>query len=91
MAGPTPFDYVAYDDKAHAFQQEAKELFIQLHALLRKIGNKRVPYDVDVPSYQSVAAIKLEETYAFFGKQIRDDQIVRSGGKAPLQERRGKE
>lgn len=90
MANPTPYDYVAYDDKAAALQAEAKELMQKFDDLLIRIGGRRVPYAIDIGSAQALAQVKLQEAYMWIGKQIRDDQIVRNGGTAPLQEKRGK-
>lgn len=73
------FDYVKYDGLAQTNQEIAKNICIELETLIEKLGPGR---------YTSLALTKLEETYMYIGKQIRDNQIIRNGS-APLQESRG--
>lgn len=72
------FDYVKYDVAAVAIQNEAKEKAIALEIVINGLGNGRA---------KSLAITKLEEVYMWIGKQVRDDQILRSGS-ASLQEDR---
>lgn len=86
------FDYVAYDEKACAEQAEAKALMLQFEDFLIRLGQKRVIYAVDMGRPATAAAYEhLQIAYAFIGKQIRDNQIVRCDGKVTLKEKRGKE
>lgn len=76
---PSRFDYVKYDDVANVQQGNAKEAVGSVERMIASIGKGRA---------QSIALTKLEEVYMWIGKQIRDDQILRSNGSAPLQEER---
>lgn len=75
------FDYVAYDAEATSLQAEVKAQMQVVEALAAKVKPGRA---------QALILTKLEETYMWFGKAIRDDQIKRNGG-AELQESRGNE
>lgn len=89
---PNAFDYVAYDQKAKDEQAEAKALMQQFEDLMIRIGSRRVIYAVDTErSALACAYENLQTAYAWIGKQIRDNQICRNGGSAPLQEGRGDE
>ncbi len=73
------FDYVRYDGQAAQVQENFKEVFTALElAIENNIANSRA---------KSLALTRLEETYMWIGKGIRDDQIQRNGS-APLQEHR---
>ena len=72
------FDYVKYDEKALAQQNEAKEMFSKLEAFVDGLDAGRA---------KSLVYTKLEEAYMWIGKAIRDEQIARNGG-AELQEER---
>lgn len=72
------FDYVKYDEDADQ-QSVFKDCFMALAAVLEntlKPGRAK-----------SLAITKLEETYMWVGKAVRDDQIARNGS-APMQEER---
>lgn len=74
------FDYVKYDDKAITQQDGFKKLVSEIEAYIEgSLGSPRA---------KALALTKLEETYMWIGKAIRDDQIARNGS-APLQEERG--
>lgn len=75
---PSRFDYVGYDQTAGVFQSRAKMISGYLEALIEELPAGRA---------QAMAFTKLEETYMWIGKAIRDDQIARNGT-APLQENR---
>lgn len=73
------FDYVKYDEVS-AFKQG---LLKDAYALLTELIEKQVGPGRGT----SLALTKLEESYMWIGKQLRDEQIARDGG-APLQEER---
>lgn len=72
------FDYVKYDEKAAALQSSCKSHMIVLELFLANLPDSR---------YKSLALTALEESYAWIGKAIRDDQIKRNGT-SELQENR---
>ncbi len=72
------FDYVAYDEYAQKGQELAKILCQKLESSIENLPTGRA---------KSLALTRLEETYMWIGKAIRDDQISRNGS-APLQESR---
>ncbi len=72
------FDYVAYDEKAGTDQRFAKDLVTEIETFINSLKSPRA---------KALAHTKLEETYMWIGKAIRDDQIERNGS-APLQEER---
>lgn len=72
------FDYVRYDERAQELQDRAKRLCTELEKLVDELPPGRA---------QSLSLTKLEETYMWLGKSIRDDQIKRNGS-APLMEER---
>lgn len=72
------FDYVKYDGEAQATQECFKVLFKELAHHIEGNPQSRA---------QSLALTKLEESYMWVGKMLRDDQIMRNGS-APLQEQR---
>ncbi len=76
---PSAFDYVKYDAEGIQLQQYFKDKMIRL--------NSAVNLELKSPRAKALAITKLEETYMWIGKAIRDDQIVRNGS-APLQEER---
>lgn len=76
---PSRFDYIAYDRQAQSEQAGAKQICSLLETTINALGKGR---------YQSLALTKLEETYMYIGKAIRDNQIARNGN-APLLEERG--
>lgn len=73
------FDYVKYDDKGVADQNEFKKAFEELESFT----NARLKS----PRAKALVLTKLEEAYMWVGKAIRDDQIERNGS-AELQEDR---
>jgi len=72
------FDYVAYDEVAKVQQEHSKELVSKVEEMIHCLKSPRA---------KALAFTKLEETYMWMGKAIRDDQITRNGS-APLQEER---
>lgn len=74
------FDYVKYDETAVQLQESAKRMVSDLEAMIDQIGNCGF-------RSKSLAITKLEESYMWIGKAIRDDQIARNGS-ADLQEER---
>jgi hypothetical protein len=72
------FDYVAYDDEAQKAQAQFKEIFIEVDRYIDCLENGRE---------KALAITKLEESYMWIGKAIRDEQIVRNIG-TELQEER---
>jgi hypothetical protein len=73
------FDYVQYDETAQTHQAEIKNLCRHLEAYITA--------HIPAGRAQSTALTRLEECYAWCGKGIRDDQILRNGS-AELQEER---
>lgn len=73
------FDYVKYDQTADLQQSAAKYISTSLEIFIEK--------NLTSPRAKALALTKLEECYAWIGKAIRDDQIMR-GAPAPLQEER---
>lgn len=66
------FDYVKYDEIAIALQLEAKMRFKAIEEYL----NRNFP---DGGRSLSLVFTKIEETYMWLGKTIRDEQIKRNG------------
>lgn len=64
------FSYVKYDEPAMKQQQELREKFEELEALVNKLEPGRA---------QSLVFTKLEEAYMWTGKSVRDAQIKRQG------------
>jgi len=64
------FDYIAYDDDSKFIQEQFKELYMQLEIFID---------DFNEGPAKSLALTKLEESYMWVGKAIRDEQIKRSG------------
>lgn len=62
------FDYVEYDDVSKGDQNLAKALVSRLEVFISGLGSGRS---------QSMAMTKLEETYMWIGKAIRDEQLRR--------------
>lgn len=77
MAG-SRFDYVKYDAASERQQMFAKEAAVTLEAVIDTLPKGRA---------QALAYTKLEETYMWIGKSIRDGQQERDGS-AQLQETR---
>ena len=63
---PSRFDFIPYDKNHTALQNEAKDMCIQLECFIDSYPDGRA---------KSIALTKLEETYMWIGKMIRDDQI----------------
>ncbi len=72
------FDYVKYDEHSLALQIQFKDLFCQIEKELKAFDPTRE---------SSLAVTKLEESYMWIGKVIKNDQIKRNGS-AELQEER---
>lgn len=68
---PGRFDYVKYDDQAAASQAAFKRSFEQLAADAEQLLPKG--------RAQALVLTKLEESYMWVGKAIRDEQIARNG------------
>ena len=93
------YDYVKYDPKQVELQKKAKELFIQLEELLEKGIRNIHANEYVVASYHNQeltirhsqyclrAEEKLEEAYMYFGKAIRDRQIILGGSSEDVLER----
>jgi hypothetical protein len=79
---PNRFDYVKYDQFAQEKQVSFKEKFSFLA--------KMVEEDLSNGRAKALVLTKLEESYMWVGKAIRDEQIEQ-GRDAPLLEERGKE
>lgn len=80
---PNRFDYVKYDDAALKLQAQFKLKFMEIEGLI----------ETGLPTagrYRSLALTALEEAYAWVGKAVRDEQIVRDAKSATLQEGRSK-
>lgn len=73
------FDYVKYDEEALALQEICKKMFTDIAEVIGALPAGRA---------QALALTKLEESYMWIGKALRDGQIKRNGS-APLQEDRG--
>lgn len=73
------FDYVKYDEQANIHQAAFKDEVTSLEQYIE--GNLKDP------RYKALALTKLEETYMYIGKAIRNDQIARNN-KTELQEER---
>lgn len=64
------FDNIVYDDDSKFIQEQFKELYMQLEFFID---------DLDEGRAKSLALTKLEESYMWVGKAIRDEQIKRGG------------
>lgn len=73
------FDYVKYDEISSAQQAELKQKAQELESLINKLY---------APHAKLRALDKLEETYMWIGKAIRDDQIGRNGSAELMEERK---
>ena len=73
------FDYVKYDAKSIAIQDEMKARFVFLEQSLSDLKDGRA---------KSLILTKLEEAYMWIGKAIRDDQIARNGSAGEQPERK---
>jgi len=67
------FDYVKYDQQAIAERDVVNQLSEQLETVINNIQDER-----GLGRSQSLALEKLEETYMWIGKAIRDAQIYRN-------------
>lgn len=76
---PNRFDYVLYDDQATSIQVTFKDMFVKIAEEIEHFGAGRA---------KALALTKLEETYMWIGKAIRDEQIARNDD-TDLQEQRG--
>jgi hypothetical protein len=65
------FDFVKYDEKASQLSNKYKEIFQNLESQLKA--------DLGEGRSLSTALTKLEETFMWTGKAVRDDQITRNG------------
>lgn len=65
------FDYVRYDDKAVTQQEQIKNTFMAVEAIveLHFPGQSRA---------KSLLMTKLEESYMWAGKLVRDEQLARN-------------
>lgn len=72
------FDYVKYDPQTAALQEGFKIAYGNIAQAIEALPSGRAP---------SLALTKLEESYMWVGKALRDMQIKRNGS-APLQEDR---
>ena len=66
----TPFDFVQYDAQADKEQNDLRSIFNMLYNIVQGM---EVGFNKD----QSLQ--KLEETYFWLGKSIRDSQLKRMG------------
>jgi len=73
------FDYVRYDESAKADQEMFKLTCESLEYSINSI--------LKSPRAKARALTKLEETYMWIGKAIRDDQIARGGSAEHIAER----
>lgn len=74
------FDYVKYDEQACKKQEVFKEKFVTLAELVEQ--------NLKPGRAQSLVLTKLEESYMWVGKAVRDEQTLRNGA-CELQEERG--
>ncbi len=74
------FDYVQYDKKAAEDQALIKQKYMELEQLIEE--------RVHNTTARGRIFVKLEESYMWVGKAIRDDQNERNGGTSELQEQR---
>lgn len=74
------FDYVKYDSISAVTQKTGKELMEKVEAFING--------SIQCPRAKELALEKLEETYMWIGKGVRNDQIMRNGT-AELQEESG--
>lgn len=72
------FDYVKYDEQIAESQADYKEAFIHLDSMIEHLKPGRA---------KALAITKLEESYMWIGKALRDEQVERNGS-AELQEQR---
>lgn len=72
------FDYVKYDETSQVVQDHLKKLFTELDGILDLLPDGRA---------KALCVTKLEESYMWAGKSLRDGQVKRNGS-APLQEER---
>lgn len=73
------FNYIAYDAVAMKQQIIFKQKFLDLEQFVDQLQPGRS---------HSMAMTKLEETYMWVGKAIRDDQIKRNGTTELMEERK---
>ena len=63
------FDYVRYDNKSQSQQDTLKRKFMELETEIDCLAPGRA---------KSLAQTKLEESYMWCGKALRDEQIARN-------------
>lgn len=63
------FDYVAYDSESEVQQKAFKAMYTQISSEIEKSKPGRA---------QALALTKLEESYMWIGKMVRDQQIART-------------
>lgn len=91
----TRFDYISFDKKHEHYLKDAKLMVIQLNQLIEKILKTapihQNPEDysayVRMSEYCDRAIDKLEQSYMYIGKAIRDHQIICNGDQDDLPER----
>jgi putative methionine-R-sulfoxide reductase with GAF domain len=74
------FDYVKYDETHQKNQEKLKKLYTEVAETIESMTAVH-------GRAQALALTKLEESYMWTGKMLRDHQIMRNGG-AELQEQR---
>lgn len=79
------FDYVKFDAKHTELMENAKSLCSRLEGFIDGIKHESRNNHNYRPI--SLAHTKLEETYAWIGKAIRDRQIALSGDSSHMPER----
>lgn len=72
------FDYVKYNDVAAKLQAAFKEKFEDLTSAVEALEDGRA---------KSLVLTKLEESYMWIGKALRDQQIKNCGPAEPQEER----
>jgi len=73
------FDYIKYDEKSVETQKALKEVFTLIE--------RNIDLELKDSRAKLLALTKLEESYMWCGKAIRDDQLIRNG-QIELQEER---
>jgi hypothetical protein len=77
----TRFEYTKYDNEAVDLQTKFKALVEELDININCIGAAKgdAPMRRNCARAKALAITKLEETFMWIGKAIRDDQIERNG------------
>lgn len=90
------FDYVRYDKKHIALQNEALNLVRELDAFIQRLSDERsialrhrdnFELQSRFDDYLCRSMDKLEECYAMIGKAIRDRQMLAGGSQENVKER----